>query len=608
MDDDTPAPSELLADELIAACIGHLTLHSLPCVARVNRRWRAAALVAFDSQLRWRADPRCFPLRLPIPAAPARAESHVARAGACIAFLRDGDLVVQLVDPAADAVRTLRFAERRPVDGEGPPEPVEACRCELGEDGPFNAGVGGMVGYRREAEEEGMAFLPTTSRHGAAAASTKRVAVGSWQNVLHCGRCVFLLRALRVGQAHRSWWEDEAITADVLDLESGGVAAVDVTPLRDALEQQLSLPPAGVTFGRLDSKQLIRDEPVRCAVSAADGHFLFHASTQSGAKVAAALALPDHVAPQDGGPRGGRGGGAAAPAVSGGVVFARRWPSSHKIGSAVLLGEPRLSRPQTRSAAATPTRQVAPSHSTWCCCARGAASRRAGPSSDPPRAAATAASPPLFATAASAPSTMARRAAWSRRARCRAKGSRRPPCWSGTGGPACACRRRWMRCSSTLCPPRLHRQPCGRFASRLARRWRAAWARGPGSTAPSPTTTSRTERGEECTWCTSTEATRASCPSTTPTSCAASPEGRRSRGTSARRRWRWPRRRPSPSTRRAVGSRSACGTRARPQEWRTRSASGRGGGRSIKQSGGGGSVGGKGAGWCASTFLFVFER
>mmetsp|Transcript_31571 Transcript_31571/g.104245 ORF Transcript_31571/g.104245 Transcript_31571/m.104245 type:complete len:594 (-) Transcript_31571:735-2516(-) len=325
MDDDTPAPSELLADELIAACIGHLTLHSLPCVARVNRRWRAAALVAFDSQLRWRADPRCFPLRLPIPAAPARAESHVARAGACIAFLRDGDLVVQLVDPAADAVRTLRFAERRPVDGEGPPEPVEACRCELGEDGPFNAGVGGMVGYRREAEEEGMAFLPTTSRHGAAAASTKRVAVGSWQNVLHCGRCVFLLRA------HRSWWEDEAITADVLDLESGGVAAVDVTPLRDALEQQLSLPPAGVTFGRLDSNQLIRDEPVRCAVSAADGHFLFHASTQSGAKVAAALALPDHVAPQDGRPRGGRGGGAAAPAVSGGVVFARRWPSSHKI-------------------------------------------------------------------------------------------------------------------------------------------------------------------------------------------------------------------------------------------------------------------------------------
>jgi len=71
-----------------------------------------------------------------------------------------------------------------------------------------------MVGYRREAEEEGMAFLPTTSRHGAAAASTKRVAVGSWQNVLHCGRCVFLLRA------HRSWWEDEAITADVLDCES----------------------------------------------------------------------------------------------------------------------------------------------------------------------------------------------------------------------------------------------------------------------------------------------------------------------------------------------------------------------------------------------------
>ena len=48
-----------------------------------------------------------------------------------------------------------------------------------------------------------MAFLPTTRRHGAAAASTKRVAVGSWQNVLHCGRCVFLLRALRVGRVGR---------------------------------------------------------------------------------------------------------------------------------------------------------------------------------------------------------------------------------------------------------------------------------------------------------------------------------------------------------------------------------------------------------------------
>ena len=309
---DEVVTSELLPDELLAACLGWLTLRSLPCVARVNHRWSAAAQVAFEAQLRWRADPRCRRLPLPVPDVPPAQplDSHIHHVGFSLAFLRGGALVVQLVDATAAAVRTLCFADPGLARGADPPEPREAPRREFADHGPFNAGVGGVVGYRHGARDapghaEGMAFFPRTSGGGAAASDATWVAEGSWQNVLHAGNTVFLLRA------HASWWEDATIMADVLDTDTGGRAAVDVTPLRDALRQQLG-----------------PDRPTRGAVSAAEGHFIFHMGTEGGAKVAAALRLPAHVPPQSGRPRA-RGG--SAPIVPSGVAFARRWPASHSI-------------------------------------------------------------------------------------------------------------------------------------------------------------------------------------------------------------------------------------------------------------------------------------
>ena len=116
-----------------------------------------------------------------------------------------------------------------------------------------------------------------------------------WQNVLQAGNMIFLLRA------HTSWWEEERITADLIDGDIGGRAAVDVTPLRDALQLQL-----------------MQDRPARGAASVAHGHFIFHLSTQSGDKVAGALRLPAHIAPQN-----ELGTSSTVDSV---VAFARRWP------------------------------------------------------------------------------------------------------------------------------------------------------------------------------------------------------------------------------------------------------------------------------------------
>ena len=134
-----------LADELLALCIGQLTLRSLSHVSLVNRHWRRAAERAFARQLRWRAEARTTPLRLPVPATPARTSSpsQIRKTGFSLTSLRGGDLVVQIVDAQESAVRTVRFAG----DGGAPLEPHEEPRREFADHGPFNAGVGGVVGY-----------------------------------------------------------------------------------------------------------------------------------------------------------------------------------------------------------------------------------------------------------------------------------------------------------------------------------------------------------------------------------------------------------------------------------------------------------------------------
>ena len=72
-----------LADELLAACLGVLSLRDLPSIARVNHRWHEAAQVAFAPLLGWRAEARCLPLPLPVPNVPARAgrDSQIRQEG-----------------------------------------------------------------------------------------------------------------------------------------------------------------------------------------------------------------------------------------------------------------------------------------------------------------------------------------------------------------------------------------------------------------------------------------------------------------------------------------------------------------------------------------------
>jgi hypothetical protein len=299
-----------LPNELLVACLSQLSLHSLPRVSRVNHRWKEAARVAFNTQLRWRGgDSRCIPLPLPVQAVPARAsQGQIRNVGFSVAFLRSGELVVQIVDEDLLAIRTVSFAG-------GDSLPRQLATRSFDEHGPFNCGVGGVVGYRQATQ--GMTFFPLVSGDGTAASEAVCVADGSWQNVLQAGRIIFLLRA------HVNWWEEERITADLIDSDSGGRAVVDVTPLRDALKAQLQehrLRPASRHHPQL------HDAPARSAVSAAAGHFIFHLSTQSGDKVAAALRLPSNIAPHGQSARG-----SSPAAVDCGVAFARRWPATHAI-------------------------------------------------------------------------------------------------------------------------------------------------------------------------------------------------------------------------------------------------------------------------------------
>ena len=368
MEDDcsvTPvATLDSLADEILAACIGRLTLWSLPHLSTVNHRWRQAARLAFASQLRWRAAVQCCPLSLAVPAVPARSlQNPIRREAFSLAYLHGGDLVVQLVDAQAAAVRTVCF-------GNGSLELYEAPPREFAEHGPFNAGVGGVVGYRH-ASADGMSFFPAVECGGTAPSASVWIAEGDWQNVLQAGNLVFLLRA------HPSWWEAEDITADLLDTDTGGRAVVDVTPLRDALRAEL---------------RAAFDRPARGAVSAVDGHFIFHLSTQSGAKAAAALRLPAHV------PRRGLGNdNCVDPSADAAVAFARRWPATHGIargdltnekpcGEYLMLWEDGHIHSESRDDL-SPTHHRFKAHVVLLCASSGVAAARwlSGPSTDGPQ-------------------------------------------------------------------------------------------------------------------------------------------------------------------------------------------------------------------------------
>eukprot|EP01052_Picozoa_sp_SAG31_P017659 SAG31_NODE_1218_length_9303_cov_4.349087_3_plen_95_part_00 len=86
-----------------------------------------------------------------MPAEPDRSSpdappSLIRKDGFFVTFLRSGDLIVQMVDAAQTAaVRTLCFAGGASLSL----EPHEASRREFADHGPFNAGVGGIIGYRQ---------------------------------------------------------------------------------------------------------------------------------------------------------------------------------------------------------------------------------------------------------------------------------------------------------------------------------------------------------------------------------------------------------------------------------------------------------------------------
>ncbi|KAH8092033.1 hypothetical protein JL720_5610 [Aureococcus anophagefferens] len=287
------APEAALADEVLAACFGRLSLRSQPRIARVSRRWRDAAALAFARRLRWRKKACAARLPLPVRAVPGRdaaPRNEILNVGFSLEFLGGGDLVVQVVDPDARAVRSLRVS----TGGADGPAVSEAPRA-FAAHGPFNAGVGGV-----------------------------------WANVLHAGRVVFLLRE------HGDWWSDERLAADVLDTDTGGRAVVDVTPMRDALRAAVRarIEPRSQYRGPLAAGVEAAlggypefDRHTRCAVSAADGHFLFHVTTAAGAKVAASLPLPASIA--------------ADGAVDGAVpaAFAVRWPKDDPIARPGLSRE-----------------------------------------------------------------------------------------------------------------------------------------------------------------------------------------------------------------------------------------------------------------------------
>jgi hypothetical protein len=326
------APEAALADEVLAACFGRLSLLSQPRIARVSHRWRDAAALAFARRLRWRKKARASRLPLPVPAVPGRGaapRNAILNVGFSLEFLGGGDLVVQVVDPDERAVRSLRVA----TGGADGPSVSEAPRRAFAAHGPFNAGVGGVVGYRDQGGARpapGMTFFPAVGGGGAETSAAAWVADGQWANVLHAGRVVFLLRE------HGDWWSDGHLAADVLDTDTGGRAVVDVTPMRDALRAAVRArnPPGSRYRGPLAAGVEAAvggypefDRHKRCAVSAADGHFLFHVTTAAGAKVAASLPLPASIA--------------ADGAVDGAVpaAFAVRWPKDDPIARPGLSRE-----------------------------------------------------------------------------------------------------------------------------------------------------------------------------------------------------------------------------------------------------------------------------
>lgn len=296
-----------LNEEILPRCLEWLPLPALPSVTVVAPNWHVAAESAFSSLLRWRRPLQCAEVCLPPLVGPqtgARAVARIAgRGGGHITFLDDGRVVVLLADPAAQSVRTLVASREAEKGAEF--KVSEAPKREWNYRSVSGSMTGGLVGYADSA----MAFFPAAPPGGQSISATTRAIGDGYQNILHAGGQLFLLRS-------SSWWGNGSIPADIVDLHTGGWVRVDAAPLRDALRQLM--PSGGRGGGFLDS-------PTRQAVSATQNHFVFHINTDSGAKVAGALRLPSAAC----GAQCSR----DAELVPATVSYARRWTGSHAAAS-----------------------------------------------------------------------------------------------------------------------------------------------------------------------------------------------------------------------------------------------------------------------------------
>lgn len=168
-------------------------------------------------------------------------------------------------------------------------------------------GAGALVGHDGA---DRMAFFAPSGPDAVTPCDTLRVIRGHYQHVLQCGDRIFLLHEC-------SWWYDDRILADVVDLyDEAPAVRVDVTPLRDALASLLAGTSQGQNFG---------DPPSRHAVSATRNHFVFHINTASGAKLAGAVELPPSSCAN------GDVLGSDRKPVLATVSYARRWGPGHII-------------------------------------------------------------------------------------------------------------------------------------------------------------------------------------------------------------------------------------------------------------------------------------
>lgn len=302
-----------LPENILPKCLEWLPLPALPSVVVVACNWRTAAELTFSALLRWRRPAHCAEVSLPLLVSPESGVQVVARiagrGGGHITFLDDGRVVVLLADPATQSVRTIVASRAGKFGTEF--EVSEMPRREWNYRSVSGSMTGGLVGYA----ESAMAFFPAAPPGGQSPSATTRVIGDGYQNILHAGGQLFLLRSA-------SWWGSGPVPADIVDLHAGGWVRVDVAPLRDALRRLMPSGGRGLSGGFLDA-------PTRQAVSATRDHFVFHINTASGAKVAGALRLPSAAS----GAQCSRD-AELAPAT---VSYAKRWTGSH---AAALLSDP----------------------------------------------------------------------------------------------------------------------------------------------------------------------------------------------------------------------------------------------------------------------------